>query len=124
MLSINDNPLLLRGKIYTDTLEIAGKMNIGRIPPRTQEKEANPTTSVQEIVPDFGYTGLSKVTVNAVTSDIDEDIIPSNIKSGVDILGVIGTYEQGYFPSYEANTLVFGDSDREISVQESELILQ
>lgn len=124
MLSINDEPLLLRGKLYTDTLEIAGKMSVGRIPLRTQEKETNPITSIQEITPDFGYTGLSKVTVNAVTSDIDEDIIPSNIKSGVDILGVIGTYEQGYFPSYEANTLVFGDSDREVSVQESELILQ
>lgn len=124
MLSINDEPLLLRGKLYTETLELDGKMNIGRIPPRTQEKEATPTTSVQEITPDQYYTGLSKVTINAVTSDIDEDIIPSNIKSGVSILGVIGTYEQGYFPSYEANTLVFGDSDREVSVQESELILQ
>lgn len=124
MLVINDEPSLLTGKIYTDTLELAGKMNIGRIPPRTQEKEATPTTSVQEITPDREYTGLSKVTINAVTSDIDSDIVAGNIKEGVEILGVVGTYEQGYFPSYETNTLVFNDSDRPVSVQESELILQ
>ena len=124
MLVINDEPSLLTGKIYTDTLELAGKMNIGRIPPRTQEKEATPTTSVQEITPDREYTGLSKVTINAVTSDIDSDIVAGNIKEGVEILGVVGTYEQGYFTRYENNTLVFDDSDRPVSVQESELILQ
>ena len=124
MLVINDEPSLLTGKIYTDTLELAGKMNIGRIPPRTQEKEANPTTSVQEITPDQYYTGLSKVTINAVTSDIDSDIVAGNIKEGVEILGVTGTYEQGYFTSYENNTLVFDSSDRPLSVNESELILQ
>lgn len=123
MLVINDEPLLLRGKIYTTPLELAGKLNVGKIPPKTQTKTVNPTTSVQEVIPDTGYTGLSKVTVTAVTSDIDADIIPSNIKQGVDILGVIGTYEQGYFVEYENNTLVFDDSDRPVSVQESELIL-
>ena len=124
MLVINDEPLLLRGKLYTETLELDGKMNIGRIPPRTQEKEATPTTRVQEITPDRYYTGLSKVTINAVTSDIDSNIVAGNIKEGVEILGVTGTYEQGYFASYENNTLVFDSSDRPLSVNESELILQ
>ena len=110
---------LLRGKLYTDTIELVGGLNVGKLPPKTQEKEATPTTEIQEIVPDRYYTGLSKVTINAVTSDIDDNIVAENIKEGVEILGVTGTYEQ----SYEANTLVFADSDRPISVDESELIL-
>lgn len=57
----------------------------------TQTKTATPTTSQQEITPDSGKL-LSKVTVNAVTAAIDENIAPANIKSGVTILGVEGTY--------------------------------
>lgn len=115
---------LLRGKLYTDAIELAGQMNIGRIPPKTQEKTVTPSTNVIEVEPDRYYTGLSKVTVEAVTSDIDDNIVAGNIKEGVEILGVTGTYEQGYFTSYENNTLVFDDSDRPVSVNESELILQ
>lgn len=115
---------LLRGKLYTDTIELTGEMSIGRIPPRTQEKNATPSTEIVEITPDRYFTGLSKVTVEAVTSDIDSNIVAENIKEGVEILGVTGTYEQGYFTSYENNTLVFDNSDRPVSVQESELILQ
>ena len=56
-----------------------------------EEKTVTPTTSVQEIVPSSGKL-LSRVTVEGVTSDIDSDIIPGNIKDGVSILGVGGTY--------------------------------
>ena len=57
-----------------------------------QEKTVTPTTSQQIVEPDTGYE-LSKVTVNAVTSSIDANIQPENIKDGVTILGVEGTYE-------------------------------
>ena len=58
-----------------------------------QDKPVTPTTSTQTITADEGYTGLGTVTVNPVTSAIDANIVPSNIKSGVTILGVTGTAE-------------------------------
>lgn len=53
---------------------------------KMQDKTATPTTSQQIIEPDQGYDGMSSVTVNAVTSAIDENIIPTNIRSGKTIL--------------------------------------
>ena len=60
--------------------------------PTLQAKTATPSTSQQVITPDYNYQGLSQVTVSAVTSAIDADIVAGNIKSGVNILGVTGTY--------------------------------
>ena len=59
-----------------------------------QTKTINPTTSEQVVMADEGYE-LASVTVTAVTSDIDNNIQPENIKQGVEILGVQGTLEQG-----------------------------
>lgn len=56
-------------------------------------KVAIPTTSVQTIRPDTGYDAIAEVSVAAVTSAIDANIVASNIKSGVTILGVTGTFE-------------------------------
>lgn len=55
-----------------------------------QEKEVNPTINKQEIVADKEYSALSKVTVNAVTNAIDDNIQANNIKKDVSILGVTG----------------------------------
>lgn len=57
-----------------------------------QSKTATPSTSSQTILPDTGYT-LSSVTVNAVTSSIDNNIQAENIKQGINILGVEGTFK-------------------------------
>lgn len=57
----------------------------------TQNKTVTPSTSKQTITADSGKT-LGTVTVNAVTADIDENIVAGNIKSGVTILGVTGSY--------------------------------
>ena len=120
----NDDNAINKGNIYIDEINLVGKLNIGKLPPRTQEITINPSTSEIVETPESGYTGFSQVTVNAVTSNIDSNIIPTNIKEGVEILGVVGTYEQGYFTSVSGDTLTFGNSDRPISVNESELILE
>lgn len=50
-----------------------------------------PSTSQQTITPSGDYNGFSIVSVNAVDSSIDPNIIPSNIISGKEILGVQGS---------------------------------
>lgn len=57
----------------------------------TQNKTVSPSTSKQTITADTGKV-LGTVTVNAVTAAIDENIVAGNIKSGVTILGVTGSY--------------------------------
>ena len=56
-----------------------------------QTKSVSPKTSSQEVTADSGKY-LEKVTVGAVTSSIDANIVAENIKSGVTILGVTGNY--------------------------------
>ena len=58
-----------------------------------QEKTTNPATTTVEVTPDLGFDGLSKVTVNPVDSNIDPNIVPENIKTGVTILGVEGSHK-------------------------------
>ena len=53
----------------------------------TQTKTATPSASSQNITPDSGKF-LSKVTVNG-----DSNLVAGNIKSGVSIFGVAGSYE-------------------------------
>ena len=53
-----------------------------------------PTTSEQTITPTEGSV-FSRGTVKAVTSSIDSNIQPENIKEGVSILGVAGTLSGG-----------------------------
>lgn len=71
---------------------LVGKLNLDveYVYPDLQEKSVEPKTEAQTITPDEDYYGLSSVTVEAVTSDIDSNIKPENIVEGVDILGVEG----------------------------------
>lgn len=55
-----------------------------------QTKTVTPTASSQTITPDSGYGGLSKVTING-----DSDLVAGNIRQGVNIFGINGTYVGG-----------------------------
>lgn len=50
------------------------------------------TVSQSFTTPSVGYDGFLPVTVAAVTAAIDSNIIADNIKSGITILGITGTY--------------------------------
>lgn len=52
-----------------------------------QNKQVTPSTANQLITPDTGYNGLSYVSVAG-----DSDLTPDNIKAGVNIFGVDGSY--------------------------------
>lgn len=65
--------------------KIAGTTNI-------ESLTITPSTEGQEITASSGVDGYSPITVSAVTASIDENIVAENIKSGVTILGVEGTY--------------------------------
>lgn len=69
-----------------------------------QAKTVDPTLQGLVVSADIGYDGLSSVTVNPVTADIDPDIQPENIKKDVEILGVVGTFEGGPLQSKTVNS--------------------
>lgn len=85
----------LIGEISTKQ-SLEGEVNnpIKYLDPVTQEKTVDSSIELQEVTPDKDYTGLSKVTVNPVTNEIDSNIAPENIKQGIDILGVTGNVEE------------------------------
>ena len=60
--------------------------------------DVNPSTSDQNVVPSSGSV-FSGGVVRGVTSSIDENITSGNIKDGVTILGVTGSYSGGVTPS-------------------------
>ena len=53
-----------------------------------QEKTVTPDAAGQIVRPDTGYDALSKVIVNG-----DADLVPENVKDGVNIFGVTGNYD-------------------------------
>lgn len=75
--------------------------------PKLQSKIATPSTSDLSVTPDADYDGLSQVTVNG-----DSNLVSSNIKSGVNIFGVDG--------SYSGSSGGSGSSGYNVFVQQSE----
>lgn len=56
---------------------------------KLQTRSVTPKADLQHITPDDGFDGFSAVTVSG-----DSDLQPGNIRKGVDIFGVTGTYEK------------------------------
>lgn len=83
-----DDDAVLNAEGIAAITAVVGNVN----PPSLQNKTVTPTTSKQTITAASSYDGLGTVTVNAVTAAIDSNIVAGNIKSGVTILGVTGSY--------------------------------
>lgn len=68
-----------------------------------QEKTVTPSATDQNITPDEGYDGLSRVAVSG-----DADLIPENIKAGVNIFGVEGTNAGAEFDTLHLSKTFLG----------------
>lgn len=62
---------------------------------RLQSKIVNPSTAAIDVQPSSGYYGLGTVHVNPIDASLDPDLVPENIKYGVEIFGVIGNFSGG-----------------------------
>ena len=98
-----------------DLMDLLDNKTTGDVIIELQEKTVNPTTNIQEVVADTEYDGLSKVTVKAVTSDIDNNIKANNIKKGVSILGVEGTLIESSEPMLQTKTITPTTAEQKIS---------
>ena len=58
------------------------------VTPNLYTRSVTPSTSTQTITPPSGYCGLRSVSVSG-----DSNLISSNIKSGISIFGIYGSYE-------------------------------
>lgn len=76
-----------------DVIAAIAKVAALYVAPALVTETIAPATTTKEYTPGAGKDGFSKVTVNAVTAAIDENIVAENIKKDVVILGVTGSYE-------------------------------
>ena len=98
--SVTINPYVLDSKTVDSstvtqiiTSDEDGLQSVTINPYVLESKTVNPSWVDQTITPSANKDGLSSVKVNKVTSDIDPNIAPNNIKLGVSILGVTGQYD-------------------------------
>ena len=90
-----DTPIV----IYRDKMPVLDTLNV------------TPDTVAQEIVPEDGVDGFNKVNVSAVNATIDSNIVPGNIKAGVNILGVNGAINTEIFGTDPSYLLGYVDSE-------------
>lgn len=77
------------GKYLDEDLTVIPMLEEITVNPATKDKTYK---SIKGLKND-GYVGLKSVTVKGVTANVDSNIKAQNIKSGVSILGVEGTYQ-------------------------------
>lgn len=123
ILGVNGNVVELNGETRTVSLTGFGQTftpSTGKnaitsitINPSNLARTVNPSTTSQSIGVASGFSGNGTITVNPVTSSIDANITAGNIKNGVSILGVTGTYTGGGSASKYGCTIdnLLGDVD-------------
>lgn len=79
-------PLQTNTDKLTTLKEKANNLPDQNPPAQLQEKTVTPTKEGLSVVPDSGFDGMSKVTVNG-----DANLVPENIKEGVSIFGILGS---------------------------------
>lgn len=70
--------------------------------PKLQDKAVTPLSLPTTVTPSSGYDALSSVTVNP-----DTDLTPDNVRKGVNMFGVVGTYEGEPIPTQEKTQQVY-----------------
>ena len=88
----------------------------------TQEKIIDPTVNIQVITPDQGYDAFSSVTINGVTHEIDPNIIANNIREGITILGITGTFKGEDYMIENFHPLALDSNGNLVSIEDYKLL--
>ena len=86
---VEEDNLILNVAEMVDGFDVSAITAVTK-PMGATELTVVPTTEAQEIYPEANKSFV-KVNVEPVTADIDTNIKPTNIREGVEILGVTGT---------------------------------